>query len=63
MHIDGVMEQKLSIGAVLKPQGIRGEIKIKVFLDSAEDFKDFKRVFIDGAEYALLSVRDRKSVV
>lgn len=57
MHIDGVMEQKLSIGAVLKPQGIRGEIKIKVFLDSAEDFKDFKRVFIDGAEYALLSVR------
>lgn len=50
-------ENKLSIAVVLKPQGIRGEIKIKVFLDSAEDFKNFSRVFIDGAEYKILSVR------
>lgn len=51
------MEEKISIGAVLKPQGIRGEIKIKVFLDSAEDLKSFKRVFVDGEEYSLMSVR------
>ena len=51
------MEEKLNVAAVLKPQGIRGEIKIKVFLDDCEDFKSFKRIFIGGAEYSVLSVR------
>ena len=51
------MEEKLNVAAVLKPQGIRGEIKIKVFLDNAEDFKSFKRIFIGGEQYSLLSVR------
>jgi len=51
------MEEKISIGAVLKPQGIRGELKIKVYLDDAEDLKKFGRVLIDNAEYPLLSVR------
>ena len=47
----------LVVGTVLKPQGIRGEIKIKPFTDSAETFRSFKRVFLDGEEYKLLSVR------
>ena len=51
------MEEKLTIATVLKPQGIRGEVKIKVFLDDGEDIKSFKRVFVGGEEYALLSVR------
>ena len=51
------MEEKLTIATVLKPQGIRGEFKIKVFLDDGEDIKSFKRVFVGGEEYALLSVR------
>ena len=51
------MEEKLTVATVLKPQGIRGEIKIKVFLDDAEDFKSFKRIFIGGEQYSLLSVR------
>lgn len=51
------MEEKLNVAAVLKPQGIRGEIKIKVFLDDAEDFKSFKRIFVGGEEYTVLSVR------
>lgn len=51
------MEQKISIGSVLKPQGIRGEVKVKVFLDSAEELKSFKRVLIGGEEYAVMSVR------
>lgn len=57
MHFKIIMEQKISIGAVLKPQGIRGEIKVKVFLDSAEDLKNFKRVFVGGEEYQIMSVR------
>ena len=48
------MEQKISIGSVLKPQGIRGEVKVKVFLDSAEELKSFKRVLIGGGGAAFL---------
>ena len=36
--------QRLIIGEVLKPQGIRGELKIKTFTDFPEDVKEFKTV-------------------
>lgn len=48
---------RLVVGEVLKPQGIRGELKIKTFTDFPEDVKAFKRVFIDGVEYKILSFR------
>ena len=51
------MERELTIGEVLKPQGIRGEIKVKPFTDSAADFSHFKRVFLDGEEYKVLGMR------
>lgn len=51
------MEEKLTVAAVLKPQGIRGEIKAKVYLDCAEDMAGFKTLFIGGTEYTVISVR------
>lgn len=51
------MEKQLTVGEIVKPQGIRGELKVKPFTDSAEDFRAFKRVFLDGAEYKVMSVR------
>ncbi len=45
------------IGEVLKPQGIRGELKIKPFTDTADDFRGLKRVFLGGEEFKVLSVR------
>ncbi len=51
------MVETLIVGVVLKPQGIRGELKVKPFTDSAEVFGTFKRVFLDGEEYKVLSVR------
>ena len=57
------MEKELIVGEVLKPQGIRGELKIKPFTDSPEDFKEFKRVFLGGTEYKVLSVRTDDSAV
>ncbi len=48
---------RLIIGEVLKPQGIRGELKIKTFTDYPEDVKAFKRVYIDDVEYKILSFR------
>ncbi len=51
------MEKTLTVGIILKPQGIRGEVKVKPFTDCAEDFRAFKRIFLDGEEYKVLSVR------
>ncbi len=47
----------LVIGKIVKPQGIRGEIKVLPYTDGADAFKDIKRVFIDGAEYKILNAR------
>ena len=51
------MEKTLTVATVLKPQGIRGEIKVKALTDTAEDLASFRRVFIDGCEYKVMSVR------
>lgn len=50
-------DAKLTVATVLKPQGIRGEIKVKVFLDDGEGLKALTRVIMDGEEYGLLNVR------
>ena len=57
------MEKELIVGEVLKPQGIRGEIKVKPFTDSPDDFKKIKAVFLGGEEYKILSVRTDSSAV
>ena len=51
------MTDTLTVGVVLKPQGIRGELKVKPYTDTAKDFAAFRRVFLDGEEYKVLSVR------
>lgn len=51
------MEKELTIGKILKPQGIRGEVKVKPYTDFAEAFLGLKRIFLDGEERKVLSVR------
>lgn len=51
------MEKTLTVALILKPQGIRGEIKVKTLTDSAQDLSAFSHVFINGVEYKLLKVR------
>ncbi len=51
------MEKYLHVATVVKPQGIRGEVKVKTQTDSAEDLKGFARVFIDEIPYKIMSVR------
>ena len=48
---------RLIIGEVLKPQGIRGELKIKTFTDFPEGVKEFGTVYIDEKPYKILSYR------
>lgn len=49
--------ETLEIGQILKPQGIRGELKVQPFTDTAEDFSYYKEVWIDGTAYRVLSCR------
>ena len=37
---------RLEIGEVLKPQGIRGEVKIRTFTDENVPVRGLKRLFI-----------------
>lgn len=48
---------KLAVGKIVKPQGIKGELKLLSLADSPEVFNVIKKVFIDGDEYKILSVR------
>ena len=50
-------KDKITVAIVLKPQGIRGEVKVKAMTDSAEALSAFKSVLIDEVEYSVLSVR------
>ena len=47
----------LVIGKIVKPQGIRGEVKVYPYTDDAEVFAEIPRVFIDGEEYKILHAR------
>ena len=38
----------LVIGKIVKPQGIRGEVKVLPYTDGAEVFCGLRRVFIGG---------------
>ncbi|MBE5745175.1 MAG: 16S rRNA processing protein RimM [Clostridiales bacterium] len=49
--------ERLIIAEILKPQGIRGELKLKTFTDYPEDVKTFKTLYIDGVAYKILSFR------
>lgn len=51
------MQKYLTVGTVLKPQGIRGEIKVMPYTDYAEDMKDFTCVSIGGTQYKVLACR------
>lgn len=51
------MENRLIVATVLKPQGICGEIKVKVHCDSADVLKNLKTVYIGGESHLVLKVR------
>ncbi len=48
---------RLTIGEVLKPQGIRGELKVKTFTDTPDIVKQFGTVYVDDTPYKILSFR------
>ena len=60
------MEKKALIeaGRIVNTHGVRGEVKIEVWLDSPQFFKSFKRLVLEtGEEKKILSAKTQKSFV
>ena len=49
--------QRITLAAVAGAHGIKGEVRLKLFTDSAESLALHKTLFVGGAERKLLSVR------
>lgn len=51
------LNDKVLVGIIVKPQGIKGELKVAPLTDDMNRFNKLKKVFIDGNELKLLNVR------
>ncbi len=54
------MEDKYIIGKVLKPQGIKGEVKIDYYSSNLDYLKSLKTVFVGKTEYSVKSLNIRE---
>lgn len=53
----------IETGKIINTHGLRGEVKIEPWADSAEAFCAFERLFIDGAEHRVEKARVQKRFV
>lgn len=51
------MENYLTIAQIVKPQGIRGEVKVIAMTDGPTDLQAFDRVYVGGNALKILKVR------
>lgn len=51
------MSEKIIIGEVLKPVGIRGEVKVKLYADSPDVFLALKEAEVGGVKYQIMQSR------
>ena len=51
------MIERLKVGLIVKPQGVRGEVKVQPLTDDILRFKKIKKIFIDDAEYKVINVK------
>ena len=49
------MQENLKIGVIVKPQGIKGEVKVQPFTDDINRFKKLKEVIIEDKTYKVLN--------
>ena len=56
MSEDG--ERRIALAAVAGAHGVKGEVRLKLFTDSAESLSHHQRLLVGGVERRLLSVRD-----
>ena len=51
----------IEAGQIVTTHGLRGDVKVLPWVDSAEFLKDFKRVSIEGKQYAVENCRIQKA--
>jgi 16S rRNA processing protein RimM len=51
-------EHRIALAAVAGAHGIKGELRLKLFSDSAESLSRHDKLYVGGAERRLLSIRD-----
>lgn len=56
-------QQYIEAGKIVNTHGVRGEVKIQVWLDSPEFLRRFKTIYIDGKPVKMLSARVHKGFV
>ena len=59
----GMGMELVETGKIVNTHGLRGEVKIEPWADSAEAFCAFERLYIDGAEHRLERSRTQKGFV
>lgn len=56
-------QRYIEAGKIINTHGVKGEVKIQVWLDSPEFMKKFKTVYIDGKAVKVLSARPHKDML
>ena len=51
-------ERRIALAAIAGAHGIKGELRLKLFSDSAESLSRHAKLYVGGAERRLLSIRD-----
>src|SRR5437868_7163306 len=51
-------EHRIALAAVAGAHGVKGEVRLKLFTDSAESLAVHDRLYVGGAERRLLSIRE-----
>jgi 16S rRNA processing protein RimM len=53
-----VVERRIALAAVAGAQGVKGELRLKLFSDSIENLSRHDMLYVGGVERRLLAVRD-----
>jgi 16S rRNA processing protein RimM len=53
-----VADKRIALAAVAGAQGVKGEVRLKLFSASVESLAHHQKLFVGGAERRLLAVRD-----
>jgi 16S rRNA processing protein RimM len=51
-------ERRIALAAVAGAHGVKGEVRLKLFSDSAESLARHQKLYVAGAQRRLLAVRD-----
>ena len=51
-------ERRIALAAVAGAHGVKGELRLKLFTDSADGLSTYEKLYVGGAARRLLAVRD-----